>query len=242
MKRFLWLVVSTAQLLAVPHHAGSYTWENYEELIYASYVTPGKLPAESQVEILEKGLSAVPCCNKRMPPGWHAHLGYLYYQLGKPDEAPSRNCRPRRRSSRSPEPSWIACWRICRSHERPLACTWGTVRRRIVGARRLPDDHAVRLPPTFRAHPPRSILILPPLNESTALEGTYGYLSTVTQPVAEHGYYVFPVEVVDRFLKENGMPTAGEMHQVPLNRVRKSPVQTPCCSSRSNSTAASITC
>lgn len=50
----------------------------------------------------------------------------------------------------------------------------------------------------FRAHPPRSILILPPLNESTALEGTYGYLSTVTQPVAEHGYYVFPVEVVDR--------------------------------------------
>jgi len=71
----------------------------------------------------------------------------------------------------------------------------------------------------FRAHPPRSILILPPLNESTALEGTYGYLSTVTQPVAEHGYYVFPVEVVDRFLKENGMPTAGEMHQVPLNRV-----------------------
>ena len=71
----------------------------------------------------------------------------------------------------------------------------------------------------FRAHPPRSILILPPMNESTALEGTYGYLSTVTQPVAEHGYYVFPVEVVDRFLKENGMPTAGEMHQVPLNRV-----------------------
>ncbi len=68
----------------------------------------------------------------------------------------------------------------------------------------------------FRAHPPRSILVLPPLNESTAVQGTYSYLSTVTQPLAELGYYVFPVEIVDQFLKENGMPTAGEMHQVPL--------------------------
>ena len=71
----------------------------------------------------------------------------------------------------------------------------------------------------FRAHPPRSILVLPPLNESTAVEGTYGYLSTVTQPIAERGYYVFPVDVVDQYLKQNGMPTAGEMHQVPLNKV-----------------------
>ena len=22
-----------------------------------------------------------------MPPGWHAHLGYLYYRLGKADQA-----------------------------------------------------------------------------------------------------------------------------------------------------------
>jgi hypothetical protein len=71
----------------------------------------------------------------------------------------------------------------------------------------------------FRQHPPRSILVLPPLNESTAVEGTYSYLSTVTWPVAEMGYYVYPVAVIDQFLKENGMPTAGEMHQVPLNKV-----------------------
>lgn len=68
----------------------------------------------------------------------------------------------------------------------------------------------------YRAHPPRSILVLPPLNQSTAVEGTYSYLATVTQPLAELGYYVFPVAVVDQFLKENGMPTAGEMHQIPL--------------------------
>lgn len=71
----------------------------------------------------------------------------------------------------------------------------------------------------FRAHPPRSILVLPPLNQSTAVEATYSYLSTVTRPLAERGYYVFPVAVIDQYLKENGMPTAGEMHQVPLAKV-----------------------
>lgn len=72
----------------------------------------------------------------------------------------------------------------------------------------------------FRAHPPRSILVLPPLNESTDTRGTYGYLSTVTGPLAEMGYYVYPVAVVDQFMKENGLPTAGEMHQIPLNKIR----------------------
>jgi hypothetical protein len=71
----------------------------------------------------------------------------------------------------------------------------------------------------FREHRPRSILVLPPLNRSTAVAGTYGYLSTVTMPLAEMGYYVFPVVEIDEFLKENGMPTAGEMHQIPLNKV-----------------------
>jgi len=72
----------------------------------------------------------------------------------------------------------------------------------------------------FRAHPPRSILVLPPINESTDTRATYGYLSTVTRPLAEMGYYVYPVAVVDQFMKENGLPTAGEMQQVPLNKLR----------------------
>jgi hypothetical protein len=79
------------------------------------------------------------------------------------------------------------------------------------GPRSKPYDYA-----NFRAHPPRSILVLPPLNESMTVEGTYGYLSTVTRPIAERGYYVFPVAVTDQFMKDNGLPTAGEMQDVPL--------------------------
>jgi len=38
---------------------------------------------------------------------------------------------------------------------------------------------------TFRAHAPRSLLVLTPLNESTDVRATYGYLSSVSRPLAE---------------------------------------------------------
>ena len=72
---------------------------------------------------------------------------------------------------------------------------------------------------TFRKLQPKSVLVLPPLNNDVDERACYGYLSTVGEPLAEQGYYVYPVAVVDHFLKENGMPTPGEMHQVPLHKV-----------------------
>ena len=78
------------------------------------------------------------------------------------------------------------------------------------------------IPPTdysaYLRHMPKSVLVLPPLNQTTEVLASDAFLSTVTSPLAESGYYVFPVAVVDRFLKENGMPTPGEMHQVPLEK------------------------
>jgi hypothetical protein len=73
----------------------------------------------------------------------------------------------------------------------------------------------------YRAFPPRSILVLPPVNEGTDIRGTYGYLSTVARPLAELGYYVYPVVLVDHFFKENGMPTPGEMLEAPLGKIRE---------------------
>jgi hypothetical protein len=71
----------------------------------------------------------------------------------------------------------------------------------------------------FHAHQPRSVLVLPPLDNTMEVDAAYAYLSTVTQPLAERGYYVFPVAVVDRMLRDNGLPGPGEMHQVPLARL-----------------------
>jgi hypothetical protein len=73
----------------------------------------------------------------------------------------------------------------------------------------------------LRESAPRSILVLPPLNNSIEVEADYKFLSKISKPLAEKGYYVFPVSVVDQFLKENGLPTPAEMNSVPLDKLEK---------------------
>ena len=73
----------------------------------------------------------------------------------------------------------------------------------------------------YRANLPKSVLVLPPLNQSVDVNAPYSYLSTVSRPLAEIGYYVFPVAVVDALLKENGLPTPGEMQAISLDKIRE---------------------
>jgi len=73
----------------------------------------------------------------------------------------------------------------------------------------------------YRQSKPRSILVLPPLNNSPDIRATYSVLSTVTRPLGEAGYYVFPVALVDQTFRENGMLNPGEMHQAPLNKLQE---------------------
>ena len=68
-------------------------------------------------------------------------------------------------------------------------------------------------------HMPRSILVLPPLDESPETDATAEYLATVTEPLAECGYYVFPVAMVDQMMRDNGLPTPYEMHDVSLSKL-----------------------
>lgn len=64
-----------------------YSWGHYEPLIYTMYAKPDKATPEIQVARLAEDFEKAKSKNKPMPPGWHAHLGYLYYQMGKPAEA-----------------------------------------------------------------------------------------------------------------------------------------------------------
>ncbi len=73
----------------------------------------------------------------------------------------------------------------------------------------------------LKAANPHSILVIPPLNNSVEVNAPYTFLSTITVPLAERGYYVFPVAVIDHFLKENGLPTPAEMNLVPLQKIRE---------------------
>lgn len=73
----------------------------------------------------------------------------------------------------------------------------------------------------FRASRPASILVLPPLNKTVDVRASYSLMSTVTAPLAESGYYVFPVAVVDQTFKENGLGQPDDMHQAPLVKLRE---------------------
>ncbi|WP_269436840.1 GNA1162 family protein [Ralstonia solanacearum] len=72
----------------------------------------------------------------------------------------------------------------------------------------------------FKASKPRSIVVLPPLNESPDVKATYGMLSQVTTPLAEAGYYVLPVALVDETFRQNGLTTAADIHGVPVAKLK----------------------
>jgi len=71
------------------------------------------------------------------------------------------------------------------------------------------------------ASKPKSILVIPPNNSSIEVNAPYIFLSTISKPLAEKGYYVFPVSIIDHFLKENGLPTPAEMNAIPLDKIRE---------------------
>ncbi|BCE00356.1 DUF799 domain-containing protein [Marinicellulosiphila megalodicopiae] len=71
----------------------------------------------------------------------------------------------------------------------------------------------------FKKSSPKSILIIPPLNDSVEVNAPYVFLSTISKAVAEKGYYVFPVAVIDNYFKQNGLPTTAEMNNASVEKL-----------------------
>lgn len=68
---------------------------------------------------------------------------------------------------------------------------------------------------------PRSILVLPPVNESPDVRAFGAVMASATAPLAESGYYVFPAAVVYETFKQNGLSEAEEVHKVPLAKLNE---------------------
>ena len=64
----------------------------------------------------------------------------------------------------------------------------------------------------FLALKPRSILVVPTVNHTTNVDAADYFLSTLAIPVAERGYYVFPVNMVKRVLEDDGLADADLVH------------------------------
>lgn len=73
----------------------------------------------------------------------------------------------------------------------------------------------------YTANMPKSILVMPPVNESPDTRATNSYWSTITVPVAEAGYYVFPITVVDTMFKENGVYNGSDAQTVSPKKLQE---------------------
>lgn len=76
-----------AVLTACASQPSLYSWGQYENLVYNTYSEPGKVSPEMEIEQMEKDLQKAHSQDKPVHPGFHAHMGYLYYQVGKADAA-----------------------------------------------------------------------------------------------------------------------------------------------------------
>lgn len=59
-----------------------YSWGRYEDLIYEMYAKPGTADPGTQAAKLIEDIDQAHGAGKPVPPGVHAHLGYVYYQQG----------------------------------------------------------------------------------------------------------------------------------------------------------------
>lgn len=73
----------------------------------------------------------------------------------------------------------------------------------------------------FKESRPRSILVLPPINNTPEMQASYSVLSHATRPLAESGYYVMPVTLVAEAFRENGMTEPTDIHGASADKLRQ---------------------
>jgi len=59
-----------------------YHWGHYEPLLYEMYAHPGKAEPAEQIDELTEDIATAQSKGRPVPPGVHAHLGYMYLQQG----------------------------------------------------------------------------------------------------------------------------------------------------------------
>jgi hypothetical protein len=81
------IAVALVFLTGCSQKTSLYSWGSYERLVYEMYVTPGSADHGTQVAKLTADVERAQAEGARIPPGIHAHLGYLYYGQGQADLA-----------------------------------------------------------------------------------------------------------------------------------------------------------
>lgn len=73
----------------------------------------------------------------------------------------------------------------------------------------------------FKQSRPASLLVLPPVSTANDIKASPAVMSQATLPLAEAGYYVLPVTLVDETFKQNGLTVPDEIHGVAPEKLRE---------------------
>jgi hypothetical protein len=73
----------------------------------------------------------------------------------------------------------------------------------------------------FEAAKPRSILVVPAVNKSLDVDAPNYLLTTLTVPLAEKGYYVFPVHTAKTVLEQEGFFDGDQVQKQPPETLAK---------------------
>jgi len=63
-------------------HRDIYYWGHYEDAIYDMYLEPGQASLTDEILRLEEQIDQAAAAGQPLPPGFHAHLAYLYVSNG----------------------------------------------------------------------------------------------------------------------------------------------------------------
>ncbi len=215
MGRSMLLAVSAYMLTACTTGTNLYYWGNYEQALYSYTKRPGEVDQyiESLGEIVAEGEK-----RNKVPPGLYAEYGYALMTAGREAEA-LEYFEKERTNAHGPDDrrQWIQrrqrqrrryrgdCKRM---NVKPLLAL-AAISSVLVGCATVnePKDYSA-----FREEDPVSILIVPPINNAVDVDAAAFYLSTISRPVGERGYYVFPVHMVKTLLEQDGMSDANLLH------------------------------
>jgi hypothetical protein len=73
--------------------------------------------------------------------------------------------------------------------------------------------------PKMYEEQPRSILVLPPMNQTSAADAKVYYSTTIAEPLSYHGYYIFSIPVVTEILQHEGVYDAEMLYNSPVTKL-----------------------
>ena len=86
------------------------------------------------------------------------------------------------------------------------------------GCATVPQTPKGELYPEMYQEMPKTVLVLPAINQSTAADAPNLYSSTIAQPLSDAGFYVLSTEITQKFLKNEGLTTGEQLSSIPAQK------------------------